>query len=183
MFVEIEVDTPNNAELMFEPIQERVRGRFLPARVRQESAGKLAMSLPDGLPGCRIRLDTDSGTGTILEPLSLPQHAATRATCAKQMTGDESATEARLSFAPAERTFTGVHTPTWLAWMVKAVRGGLARVVVGKLPADPPADAKPRVFSSMSQGVQKDAKDVVIDRLTKLLMAKLTPAERKELGL
>src|SRR6188472_3173032 len=129
MIVEIEVDSETNADLHFEPLAERVRGAFLPARVRQESAGKLAMALPTGLPGQRIRLDTDAKIGAVLEPLAGPAHAATRATVAKLITGDESATDARLSFAPAERTYPGVHVPTWLSYMVRAVRAGYARVV------------------------------------------------------
>ncbi|QDU24036.1 hypothetical protein [Urbifossiella limnaea] len=47
MAVEIEVDTPTNADLLFEPIRERVRGRFQPSRVKLEAAGGLAMRLPE----------------------------------------------------------------------------------------------------------------------------------------
>ena len=180
MLIEIEVNSPSNADLHWEPTAERVRGAFQPSRVKQESAGKLAMALPTGLPGQRIRLDTDARVGTILEPLATPAHAATRATVAKLVTGDESATEARLSFAPPERTYPGVHVPTWLSYMVKAVRSGVARIVKGELPADPPADAKPRVFSSLSRPPADAKPTSLADLLTAL--TKLTPAERKELA-
>ena len=44
------------------------------------------------------------------------------------------------------------------------------------------ADAKPRVFSSLSRGAQPDAKDATIAQLTALLLGKLSPAEKKELA-
>lgn len=180
--VEIEVDTDTNANLFFQPLQEHVRGRFLPARVRVESAGKLAMALPDGVPGQRIRLDTDKAEATVLDPLAAPEHARTRDTLAKIVTGDESAKADRLAFAPPARITPGVHVPTWVGWMVRAVKAGYARVVSGQRPDAVPGECQPRVYSSMSQGPRKDDKDGTIEKLTALLVAKLSPAERKELA-
>lgn len=173
MTVEIEVDGPTNADLMFEPIQERVRGAFRPSRVRLESAGALAMQLPDGLPGQRIRLDTAAdGTahGTILEPLAGPEHAATRATLARLVTGEAHATGDRLGFAPAVREHPAAHAPTWLGWMVRAVRAGYARVVSGTLPDAVPTDCKPRVYSALSQP-EADPRDLLIGELMRRLEA------------
>src|SRR5262249_33297426 len=99
---------------------------------------------------------------------------------AKLVTGDESATEARLSFAPPEKTYPGVHVPTWLAYMVKAARAGYARVVKGELPADLPADAKPRGFSSLSRPQNGPKAKRLADLL--LGITRLSPAERKELA-
>ena len=174
MTIEIEVDGPANSDLLFEPIQERVRGRFQPARVRLEAAGALAMQLPDGLPGQRIRLDTDAAgaaRGSIIEPLAGPEHAATRATLARLVTGDAHATGDRLGFAPAVREYPAAHAPTWLGWMLRAVRAGYARVVSGKLPDAVPADCRPRVFSSLSQPQQPDARDLLIGELMRRLDA------------
>jgi hypothetical protein len=178
--IEIEVDTPNNADLYFEPLAERVRGAFQPARVRQASAGALAMALPAGLPGQRILLDVDKAEGAVVEPLAAPDHAATRAAVARVLTGDEGATADRVTFAPAVRVFPGVHVPTWTAHMAKAVRAGLARVVRGQLPKDPPADARPRVFSSLSRPKDEAKPASLSDLLTAL--SRLSPAERKELA-
>ncbi len=174
MTVEIEVDGPTNADLLFEPVQERVRGRFQPARVGLESAGALAMRLPEGIPGQRIRLDTDpsgAARGTIIEPLAGPEHAATRATLARLVTGDGSATGDRLAFAPAVREYPGAHAPTWVGWMVRAVRAGAARVVSGKLPDAVPADCKPRSYSALSQPAAPDARDLLIGELMRRLDA------------
>jgi hypothetical protein len=180
--LEIEVDTPTNGDLMFEPIQERVRGAFRADRVNNEAAGKLAMRLPGGIPGQRIRIDTETGLGTLHEPLAAVGNGKMRETIAKLVTGDEQATEARVCFMSIESRFEKVHVPTWLAWMIRAVRGGLAKVTAGKLPDQIPADAKLRTYSSASQGEQPDEKDVTIGKLTALLLAKLSPAEKKELS-
>jgi hypothetical protein len=171
MILEIEVDGPTNSDLLFEPIGDRVRGRFQPSRVKLEAAGALAMQLPDGLPGQRLRLDTAAGRGAVIEPLAAPEHAATRATLARLVTGDAHATGDRLGFAPAVQEFPGVHVPTWLGWMLRAVRAGYARVVSGTLPDAVPADCKPRVFSSLSQPPAADARDLLIGELMRRLDA------------
>lgn len=176
--LEIEVHSDTNSGLRWEPTGETLRGSFRPARVGLESAGRLAMALPDGLPGQRVRID-DKGTAAVLEPLAADEHKRTRDTLAKLVTGDETATGERLTFAPAEKTYAAAHTPTWLAWAVRAVRGGLARVVKGTLPDAPPKDAKPRSFFSADP---PDERDQTIRQLTALLMSRLTPDERKALG-
>ena len=184
MILEIEVDSPTNADYLFATGSEdvRVRGAFKPARVRVPTAGGLMMALPDGLPGQRVRLDTERGVGCVIEPLHGPDHAATRATCAKLMTRKEDATEADVKFDPAERRFDAVHVPSWVAAMCKAVRGGHARLIAGKLPDGPPADARPRVFSAVS--AQTDPRDATIadqNALIRILLLKLPAAERAAL--
>lgn len=185
MLVEIEIDGPQNEEHLFFTGTEdvRVRGGFKPSRVRTPTAGPLLMELPEGLPGQRVRLDVEKGVGFIIEPLQTPEHAQTRTACARLQTRKDDATEAALKFDPAERRFDGVHVPSWLASMVKAVRGGHARVTAGTLPASPPKDARPRVFSSVS-AAQSDPRDATIadqNALIKLLLAKLPAADRAAL--
>jgi hypothetical protein len=181
VLLEIEIGGDTNQDFLFSTGSEdvRVRGTFKPSRVGVPSAGALAMALPDGLPGQRVRLDTEKGVGVIVEPLNAPEHAKTRTTCAKLITGREEATEADVKF-DQERRFENVHVPSWLASMVKAVRGGHARVTAGTLPAAPPKDAKPRVFSSVS-AAQADTRDATIAQqgeLIKLLLAQL-PADAR----
>lgn len=175
--VEIEIDTPTNSNLRWEPTGETIRGAFRPARCRIAGAGELAMKLPDGLPGQRVRIDPDKGTAAVFEPLSTPEHAGTRDTLARLVTADESATGERLTFAPAVREYASVHGPSWVGWAVRAVRSGMARVVSGKLPDTPPKDAKPRAFSLPDP---PDERDQTIKALTALLVAKLSPDERKQ---
>lgn len=176
--IEIEVANDEvNSDMMFEPIQERLRGRFLPALVRQESAGKLAMKLPHGLPGQRVRLDLDKGTGEVIEPLADQSHAKTRLALAELLTGHP---DGKVQFAPASRAYSAIHVPTWLAWMVKAVRAGYAKLVKGTLPENPPADAKPRVFSSLSRP-KDEPKPIGVGDIVAAI-GKLSATERKELA-
>lgn len=175
--LEIEVHSDTNSNLRWEPTGETLRGSFRPARCRVSGAGELAMKLPDGLPGQRIRIDPDKGTAAVLEPLAGPDHKATRDALAKLVTGDEAATGERLTFAPAVKEYPAAHPGTWLGWAVRAVRSGLARVTAGKLPDKVPADCKPRAFSPPDP---PDEKDQTIKALVAVLAAKLTPDERKQ---
>ncbi len=175
--VEIEVHSDTNANLRWEPVGETLRGSFRVSKCRNPEAGRLAMHLPDGLPGMRVRIDPEKGTAAILEPLAGPDHKTTRDTLAKLTTGDETATGERLTFAPALKEYPAAHAPTWIGWAVRAVRAGLARVVSGKLPDKVPADCKPRSFSPPEP---PDEKDATIKALVAVLAAKLTPDERKQ---
>lgn len=174
--IEVEVDTPTNGNLMFQPTLTTVRGRFMPARVASKHIGELVREFPEGVPGQRIRLDPVTGTGAILEPLADPAAAELRAAVAKRLTRDP---DGKVEYAPAKQTFADVHVPTWTLWIMRAVRAGLARVVKGTLPDIEPADGKRDFFA---RPTVPDAKDAVIEKLTGLLIAKLTPAERKELA-
>lgn len=176
MTVEIEVNTPTNGNLLFQPTLTTVRGRFLPTRVASKHIGELVREFPEGLPGQRIRLDPDTATGAILEPLADPGAAELRAAVAKRLTGDR---DGKVEYAPAKVTFADVHAPTWMLWMLRAVRAGLAKVTRGTLPDVEPPDGKRDLFA---RPTVPDAKDAVIEKLTALLIAKLSPAERKELA-
>lgn len=177
--IEVEIDNATNANARFEPLGQTVRGGFQAARARNPEAGQLVMHLPAGVPGQRIRVDTDKSVGTVLEPLATDDHKATRKALARLVTQDETADEGRLSFAPAVKEYPAVHTPTWVGWMVRLVRSGSAKLTAGKLPDKVPADCKPRSFSPPEQ---PDPKDDVIRQLTALLMGRLSADERKALG-
>jgi len=175
--VEIEIDNPTNSNLRWEPTGDTLRGGFQPTRTRLSTAGELAMALPAGLPGQRVRIDPDRNTASILEPLAGPDFEGTRDTLAKLVTQDETADEGRLAFAPAERKHEAIHAPTWIGWAVRAVRSGLAKLTAGKLPDKVPADCKPRAFSPPDP---PDEKDQTIKALVAVLASKLTADERKQ---
>lgn len=174
--IEVEIANVTNANARFEPIGETVRGGFQVARARTPEAGALVMSLPAGVPGQRIRLDTDKGVGSVIEPLTAPEHKATRQALARLVTQDENADEGRLQFAPAVKEYPNAHAGTWVGWMVRLVRSGVAKLTAGKLPDKVPADAKPRQFSPPEQ---PDERDQTIRQLTALLVSKLSADEKK----
>jgi hypothetical protein len=185
VILEIEIGGDVNQDYLFSTGTEdvRVRGSFRAGRVSVPTAGALAMALPDGVPGQRVRIDTEKGIGCILEPLHATEHAKTRAAVAKIIARREDAKEDAVKFDPAERRYQNAHVPSWLASMVKAVRGGHARLTAGTLPDSPPKDARPRVFSSVSAAAA-DPRDATIadqNALIKLLLAKLPAAEREKL--
>lgn len=175
--VEIVVDTGRNGDLLFHPAGERVRGTFSAVNVAAEDIGALCRDFPQGVPGQVIGFDPATGTGYIRDPLTAPEHAGTRAVIERRL-GGLSGTPAKVDYPAAEKRFENAHAGTWLGWMARAVKSGAAKLVKGKLPDTDPADMK-RGFYHQDR---IDPKDGVITQLTALLMAKLSPAERKELA-
>lgn len=174
--IEIEVDNATNSDLHFVPTGTRVRGGFAAGRVRLAAAGQLALELPDGVPGQRVRIDTDAKTGAILEPLADPAAKPLRTAVAKIVTGEPDATEDRVSFAPAVKEYLNADPAKWVGWMARAVKAGYAKLTKGTLPAVNLAD------SARPTRDEPDSRDKTIETLTALLLAKLSPTERKELA-
>lgn len=173
---EIVVDNDLNADLYFEPLSERIRGGFQPGRVKDESSGKLFQALPKGIAGQRVRLDVDRSEGSVIEPLATAD-AETKRAVAKLITGDP---DKPVTFAPAVRITPNVHVGTWLGWMVRAVKSGLARETEGTLPDAVPADARPRSYSAASR-TQDPTRPASVPEII-AAVGKLSPAERKELA-
>jgi hypothetical protein len=176
--VEIEVDEATNGGLLFHPAGERVRGRFDPARVASDDIGTLVRQFPRGVPGQVIAYDPATNTGYIREPLLDPANADVKAAVEKKLTA-LSPGQSTVDFGTAVREYPTAHAGTWLGWMARAVRSGVARVVKGKLPESDPPDMKRGFYTSEPKA---DPRDATITQLVGLLTAKLTPAERKELA-
>lgn len=166
MLLEIEIDNADNADLFFPPMQRPIRGRLDFLRVKEKEARGLMDSYPQGIPGQRIAFDDASGEGAIVEPLQLPEHAAVKSKLEKLGYGIPPATE------PIEKP----HRETWLFWLKRAVESGHARLTKGKIPEGDFPNARRRFFSA---DPEPDPRDATIQKLTALLYAKLTPAEKK----
>lgn len=175
--VEIVVDNGKNGDLLFHPAGERVRGAFSPARVASEDIGQLVRDFPDGIPGQVIAFDPATNTGFIRDPLASAEHAQTRAAVERRL-GGLSGQPARVEYPAAERQFPNADAATWLGWMGRAVRSGLAKIVKGKVPAADPEGMRTGFYHT----ARTDPKDATITQLVALLTAKLSPAERKELA-
>jgi hypothetical protein len=166
--LEVEVDTPTNANLIFLPIGgKKVRGRFDWRRVKEPLAAMAAARWPDGgvIPGQRIGVDLDSGTGFIVDPLHEAEHALTKEKIVAQ----------GLALPPARQDFAGVHVPTWLHWIKRAVEAGLAKIVTGTLPAIIDGTPKTTFFHNATP----DPRDATIDKLIDLLTG-LLPADKRK---
>ena len=166
--VEIEIDGPHNENLIFMPIgAKRVRGRFDWRRVREPLAAITAARWPAGgvIPGQRIGLDLETGTGFVVDPLHDDANALTR----ERIVGQG------LALPPARQEFPSVHVPTWLHWIKRAVEAGLAKIVTGALPAKIEGEPKLSFFGNPTV----DPRDAMIDKLIDLVTG-LLPAEKRK---
>jgi hypothetical protein len=121
--VEIEIDGQHNEALHFRPLQRNIRGRFDLMRIGEPMAKVKASEWPVPIPSQRLGIDRD-GTGYILEPL----HEAEFAPLREKIEGQGMRLEPKL------QEFDGVHLPSWLFWIKRAVESGLAKIVNGELP-------------------------------------------------
>jgi hypothetical protein len=144
-----------------------VRGRCLGSRFRDKEERFTMMEEWPDVPGQRLRLDTDKGTAAVVEPLQADEHAALRSKL----------TAKAFAIPQALEEFASAHVPTWLYWMKRAVETKLARIVRGQLPDK--IDGTPRKQFLHATHVP-DPRDRRIDQLLTLLLAKLSPAEKKQ---
>jgi hypothetical protein len=188
----IEINSPTNADLLFRPINEVVRGRFEPARLKMKDKGDLFELFPQGIPGQRIELDEAKAVGVIAEPLREKCHADTakavrRACRVRQLgvtdDGTDVATEQAGFIPPARKEFSNIHAPSWAYWMKRAVQSEQAKLVSGTFAAEYPDASRFDMHTPTA-----DPRDAKIDKLTgtvnalaALLMAGLPADKRKEL--
>jgi hypothetical protein len=167
--IEIEPDTAGNNSLHFMPIGKTIRGRFDYARDSEPQAALLKNAFGGVVPGQRLGIDLDAGEGYVVEPLHEAQHKGVRAVIERK----------GLALAAERQTFSlpskDDHA-TWVYWFKRAVESGLAKLVKGRIPDK--LDGTPRKQFITTER-KPDAKDATIARLTALLVAKLSPAERK----
>jgi hypothetical protein len=168
--VEIEVDTPRNSNLHFRPLQRSIRGRFDWNRIREPQARLKSHEWPVPIPPQRLGIDAD-GNGYLVEPLHDEEHAAIR---------EQIEDKLNEKLEPARQEFPGVHIPTWLFWIKRAVESGIARIVKGELPAvidgTPKrnfiiADRKPNSADKLTAAIeaQTEAFNQLTAALTKVL--------------
>lgn len=138
--VEITIDSPRNSCAYFRPLDRSVRGRFMLSRVKEPTAMSFRDRIPEDVAGQTIGIDTDTGTGYLMEPLH--QDERVKAYAAKR--------GKRLE--PARQEFAGVEVNAWLFWMRRLVDSGLARVVNGKLPETVEYDPPPRFGKQPKRG-------------------------------
>jgi hypothetical protein len=166
--VEIEATPPRGGQLFFQPLQRSLRG-LIDVRTFPEADAALMRNWPDPIPGQRVGI-TAEGLGYVSDPVH-----------------NNAALKARIEalgfkLPPAREEFSDTHPATWLYWIKQAVDGGLARVVSGSLPEK--IDGRPRKrFVAPEVDDPQDARikrlEAQNQSLIRLLVAKLTPAERR----
>ncbi len=133
--IEIEVQGANR-NLFFAPLDRVLRGELDFLKIREPQARLLADKWPTPIPGVRLRLDTKTAMGSIVDPLHDELHKAT----AEQI-------KKRFKLPPAREDFPDVHVPTWIDRMQKAVKAGHAKLVAGEFPAKLPGKPVERLLT------------------------------------
>lgn len=145
--VEIEVDgtetvngkqEPTNVNLYFRPLKRTLRGRFDLHRVKQTKALQNSRQWPDPIPGQRLALDLDTREAFVVEPLHDPEQSANK----------RRVTSARFDLPPAREPLGKVDLATFIYWMRRAIESGVARVVLGELPAEVDGTPQTSFFST-----------------------------------
>ena len=151
----VEVDGGRtNPNLFFQPLEKPIRGRFGFIRTGIPDAMRLAQKFNGAdIPGQEIRIDPDSGTAAILEPLHRPEHRAIKERIEKD----------GAIVPPPETEFKDVHVPTWLFWLKRAVDSKLARIVSGSVPKDIGTPKLARAYR-----LSEDTGDQTTDRISRL---------------
>ncbi|WP_425397299.1 hypothetical protein [Aeoliella sp.] len=126
--LEVEFGNDRNANIMFPPLQRRLRGTFDAHKV--PGGAKLAQKFPGVIPGQRLRIDAD-GTVEIFEPLHDHEHTALR----------EKLEDAGYKLAPQYEKAGQIDAATLVHYVGGLVSTGDARIVAGELPK---ATGKPR---------------------------------------
>jgi hypothetical protein len=135
--IEIEIDGPRNESLYFQPLMRKVRGRVDFLRSPDKQGRGLFDKWPTPIPGERLGIDLQTGTGYVLEPLHDKAHADTR----RRIEAN------KLRLQDERQEFPNAHVPTWLNRMKAAVESGIAKLVTGKLPERIDGEPDLTVFS------------------------------------
>lgn len=152
----VEVDGPRNQNLLFGPLQRRIRGRFDITRVAEPLA-KMKQNEwgTEAIPGQRLAIDTETGKAWLEEPI----HRSAKLKAIVERKG--------YTLPPEREDFGVVDAPTWMHWFKRAVKSGVARVVQGTLPER--IDGTPRTnFYTARSETQNDKLAAALDRQTEM---------------
>ncbi len=136
--VVIEVDTPQNSNVLFRPEQKTVRGKFDLHRVKEPNAGKLHSLWPEPIPGQQISLDLISAEGCFVDPLYDEKFQAIR----------ERIEGMGQKLPPQREVFQGADIATWVFYMRELVNSGKAKLIEGEFPKIDETKVQRRFFST-----------------------------------
>ncbi|MGE0607130.1 MAG: hypothetical protein AB7O62_08560 [Pirellulales bacterium] len=144
--IEIEVDTEHNNNVLFQPLQRSIRGRFSFDRAAKHEKNWHLVSAgwPDMIPGQRIGFDAATGEGYILEPLHAPDHEGIAERVKAQA----------MKLAPEREAvkLTDQGRADWL-WAMKCLTDhGIAKLVKGEFPREvAPPTPKPATLDPIDR--------------------------------
>lgn len=179
MVIEIEVRNPANRGLLFKPLMTPVRGAIDFAATRCPDLWAVGMEFGGKpIPGQRIMLDTEKGTGIVYDPLALPENEAVAEKLRAKLSGPVKG--AGIKFAEPKK-HDAVHPATWLYHMRRAVEGGLAVVTQGDVNAKVDGVPQKEFIHRREPDKQTGTIAALLEQnalLTKLLLESL-PADKR----
>lgn len=150
--IEVEFDTPLNANVLFQPLQRTLRGRFDVRRMKD--AGRLFSEWPQPIPGQRLSVNLDNGECHVIEPLWEVEFSAIR----------ERIESKGMKLAPGRETVQA-QPATLHYWLKQLIDSGKCKVVSGELPSK--VDGVPQKrFHSTEQPDAVDKLTSAIERQT-----------------
>ena len=132
--VTIEIAGPINENVLFPPLQERMRGRWEKRKLPLGDTGEI-YKLPD-IPGLYIRVDPRSKTLQMIDPLGLPENADLMKEIARKYKeiaglGSDLSGDKRPREGVRKVVKNDDEVATWLYWMWRLVSEGMAVKISG----------------------------------------------------
>jgi hypothetical protein len=139
----VEIGDEMNRQVMFNPMQERLRGRWDPHHLQLGDTSSAGLMQMPPIPGMYVCLSLTERKGVLLDPLSLAANATLLSRVSHTHHGLFKAHCTAVE-TKVKAELTDDDLATWLYWMYRIVSGGQGRLISGSLP-DSPADIKRRV--------------------------------------
>lgn len=158
----IEIDSEANTSLHFGPLGRRLRGGLDLTRTLDIGAAEIRGAWPEPIPGQRLELYASERRAVVVDPLGAEGDP-------RQERNRQRIREAKFKLPAAREEIDGVDVPTFAYWMRRAVEGGHARLVSGKIPDT--AGEKVRLRFHTQE--QADPRDKMLNTLVGVLMASL----------
>jgi len=120
-----------NRQVLFRPLgsDRRLRGRYDFSKILLDGAAELHRTWGE-IPGQRIRIDTEAGTGAVVEPIHDDPVLKEKV-------------ERQYRLAPPVEEFKGINVARWVRAVGRLLQSGLAGLVKGEAPEVEPVHDAP----------------------------------------
>jgi len=162
--IEIEIDGARNNQLFFAPLQQTLRGRIDFSKSQTTGEFKLSRRWPTPVPGMAVGV-TGSGEMYVRDRLHETDFKQARILATDR--GYGIGPERQSYDFPADDTYPP--QTTWVHYMCRAVEGGHAKVIKGKLPNVDKLPGKPRTRFIGNE--EKDSTEQLADALQAIAKA------------
>lgn len=166
--VTIEVNESRNNNVMFLPLSENLRGRWDAHRLNPGDQSIAGLHRIPVIPGLHVSVIAADRMCRVDDPLEMPGN---RQLLAEINSVHKQIFKRELTFKSAvvRQPVDDDEMATWVYWMMRLVKGGLANVVTGSLPRSddelaewfPGAKVRRKFFNAVEQMTANKAKNVL----------------------